>query len=340
MGESDTIKRMKQPLLDFIEKFENYLRVEKNASLHTITNYLIDLKQFSGFLRETDQAAGINAAEDLQNLDRMTVRSFLGYLFAKSYSGATMGRKLATLSSFFKFLCREGYLKTNYAKLIPVPKKNQKLPSFLSVDDVFRLIDLPARDSFIGARDHAILELFYSTGMRIGELETVSMYHIDLESRIVRVMGKGKKERLLTVGSKAADAIRAYLLRRKEIIEKYKPQPAPENLFLNHRGVGITARGVRKALERYIGKDQFPGQVSPHTLRHSFATHLLEAGADLRSIQEMLGHAHLSTTQKYTHLTVDKLMQVYDSAHPRAQKKASDSMNPDVSAGKPEPPIG
>jgi integrase/recombinase XerC len=312
---------MKPPLPGFVEKFANYLRAEKNASPHTLVNYLADLAQFSEFLRGSGHAAGLDTEADLQKLDRMTVRSFLGYLFARSYSGSTMGRKLATLGSFFKFLCREGYLKTNYAKQIPVPRKTQKLPAFLSVDDMFRLLDLPARDDFVGARDRAMLELFYSTGMRIGELETLSQRHIDLENRVVRVLGKGRKERLLTVGSKAADAIRAYLPRREQVIAKYQPRPAPERLFLNRRGGGITARGARKALARYVGKDRFPVRVSPHTLRHSFATHLLEAGADLRSIQEMLGHAHLSTTQKYTHLTVDKLAQVYDSAHPRARGK-------------------
>lgn len=313
------IGKMKAPLQDYIEKFKKYLVIEKNASQHTITNYLIDLNQFSGFLMETGhgiEAGGVN----LQNLDRMVVRSFMGYLYSKSYSGATMGRKLACLSSFFRFLCREGYLKTNFAKTIPIPKKINKLPSYLTVDDTFRLLDLPEENSFIGARDKAMLELFYSTGMRISELVAIRLENLDLESRMVLVRGKGKKERLLPFGRKTVEAIREYLTFRLQVIRTRKPNPAPEEIFLNTRGSGISDRGVRKALTRYTKAGHFSGHVSPHTLRHSFATHLLEAGADLRSIQEMLGHASLSTTQKYTHLTMDRLMETYDKAHPRAQK--------------------
>jgi len=306
---------MKGPLRNYIGKFENYLIVEKNASRHTLASYRTDLNQFAAFLRES---GGCDGEADLRDVDRMAVRAFMSRLHGKSYSGASMGRKLAALSSFFKFLCREGYLQTNFAKTLPIPKKANKLPAFLSVDDMFALLDSPKADSFIGARDKAILELFYSTGMRISELAAVREMHLDLENRVVRALGKGRKERLVPMGRKAAEAVKMYRPFREQMICKRKFTPPPQAFFLNNRGAGITVRGIRKALERYTGG--FPGRISPHTLRHSFATHLLEGGADLRSIQEMLGHAHLSTTQKYTHLTVDRLMQVYDRTHPRAQK--------------------
>lgn len=295
--------------------FKNYLVGEKNASAHTVTNYLHDLDQFSHFLKETGHACE-NGEPDPEKVDRLAIRSFMGYLFKESYSGASMGRKLAALSSFFRFLCREGYLKTNFAKTIPIPKKPKKLPSYLPVDDMFRLLELPRKDSFIGVRDRAILELFYSTGMRISELVELPMIHLHLENRMVRVLGKGKKERILPLGKKAVSALQEYFIYREQLIKKSAPHQ--ENVFLNHRGKNITVRGVRKIVAKYV--DGFPAGISPHSLRHSFATHMLEAGADLRSIQELLGHSSLSTTQKYTHLTMDHLMLAYDKAHPRAQQ--------------------
>jgi integrase/recombinase XerC len=302
----------------FIQDFKSYLIAEKNASAHTVSSYLIDLHQFVQFLRES----GHGEAQDTlhpKDIDRLAVRSFLGYLYENSTSGATMARKLSTLSSFFKFLCREGYVETNVAKSVPSPKKEQRLPSYLSVDDIFRLLDLPERKSLLGARDGAILELFYSTGIRISELTGILMQDLHLAERMVKVRGKGKKERLLPLGQKSADALEDYILHRDKQIAKLRP--APEQLFLNYRGLGISVRGVRKILEKYIRQNNFSGKISPHSLRHSFATHMLDAGADLRSIQEMLGHSSLSTTQKYTHLTIDRLTEAYDKAHPRAQVK-------------------
>ncbi|MBI4388917.1 MAG: tyrosine recombinase XerC, partial [Nitrospinae bacterium] len=291
----------------YLELFKNYLVGEKNASVHTVDAYLRDLRQFAAFLQETGHACG-EGGIDLEKLDRLAVRSFMGYLHARSNSGSTMGRKLATLSSFFKFLCREGYLKTNFAKTVPTPRKPSKLPSYLPVDDMFRLLELPEKDNFTGVRDAAILELFYSTGMRIGELVALKMDDIHLENRMVKVLGKGKKERLLPLGGKASEALKTYFAERGGLIEKRKVKPPPQSAFLNFSGKGLGARGVRKIVAKYAARNDFPGRISPHSLRHSFATHMLEAGADLRSIQEMLGHSSLSTTQKYTHLTVDRLM--------------------------------
>jgi integrase/recombinase XerC len=309
------------PLQKHIELFKNYLIGEKNASEHTVSNYLRDLNQFSDFLKETGHACE-NAVVDLEKVDRLALRSFMGYLFKKSYSGASMGRKLAALSSFFKFLCREGYLKTNIAKTIPIPKKPSKLPSYLPVDDMFRLLSMPRKDTFIGVRDQAILELFYSTGMRISELVELPLDSLHLENRMVRVLGKGKKERLLPLGKKSVSALQKYFVYRDQLTKE------TANVFLNYRGKSITVRGVRKIVAKYVDHNDFPASISPHSLRHSFATHMLEAGADLRSIQEMLGHASLSTTQKYTHITMDHLMQSYDKAHPRAQPKHRDAEAP------------
>ena len=307
-----------------IAEFTKYLVGEKNASPNTVSAYLNDLAQFDAFLRETGHACDESGVQ-IDRLDRLAVRSFMGRLYEQSNSGTTMGRKLSALSSFFKFLCREGYLKTNFAKTIPIPKKVNKLPSHLSVDEMFRLLDLPQADSFSGARDSAILELFYGTGVRISELVGLSPDNFRLEQRSVKVRGKGNKERLLPLGKKTVGAIKNYLGHRTEYLRKKKPDPIPVRLFLNQRAQSISVRGVRKIMTRYIRSNHFPENISPHSLRHTFATHMLEAGADLRTIQEMLGHASLSTTQKYTHLTIDRLLETYDKAHPRARKKSGPS---------------
>jgi integrase/recombinase XerC len=307
-----------------IAEFKKYLVGEKNASPNTLSAYLNDLAQFDAFLRESGHACDESGVQ-IDRLDRLAVRSFMGRLYEQSNSGTTMGRKLSALSSFFKFLCREGYLKTNFAKTIPIPKKVNKLPSHLSVDEVFRLLDLPQSDSFTGARDRAILELFYGTGVRISELVGLSPDNFKLEQRNVKVRGKGNKERLLPLGKKTVGAIKNYLGYRTEYLRKKKPDPVPVRLFLNQRAQSISVRGVRKIMTRYIRSNHFPENISPHSLRHTFATHMLEAGADLRTIQEMLGHASLSTTQKYTHLTIDRLLETYDKAHPRARKKPGPS---------------
>ena len=315
------------PLQDHIEKFRIHLVAEKSASENTVVGYLNDLHQFSLFLKETGHACNSNGAVDIKQIDRLAVRSYMVHLHGQGLTGTTMSRKLSSLSSFFKFLCREGTLQNNVAKSIPAPKKENYLPSFLSVDDIFRLLELPEAGTFIGVRDRAMLEMFYSTGMRISELVTLQMDFIDLESQRVRVLGKGKKERWLPMGGKAIAALDTYLSERASLIQKKKPDPLPSAVFLNTRGSGLTTRGVRKIVGKYL--DQLvSGRHSPHSIRHSFATHLLEGGADLRTIQEMLGHASLSTTQKYTHLTVDRLMETYDQAHPRAQHSGVNSRKP------------
>ena len=304
-----------------IQEFEKFLIGEKDASKNTIFAYLNDLNQFESFLKETGHASK-NSEISVALIDRLAIRSFMGRLYEKSHSGTSMNRKLSTLSSFFKFLCREGYIKNNIVKTIPKPKKINKLPSHLSVDEMFRLLGLPDSNSFSGARDRAILEVFYGTGIRISELVGLSLNDLKLSQRNVKIVGKGNKERLLPIGKKTVEILKSYLEFRTELITKKKLTSYPSGLFLNRRGQSISVRGVRKVMSQYIQTHNFPKNISPHSLRHTFATHMLEAGADLRAIQEMLGHSSLSTTQKYTHLTIDRLIETYDKAHPRARKES------------------
>lgn len=286
----------------YIDKFLRYLEIERNYSKHTLLNYRLDLKNFEKFLSGTA----------LEACDYLTLRKYLAHLKENNLSARSVGRKLSALRSFFKFLTREGYLKTNPILIILSPKQDKHLPLFLTEDEVARLIEaaLPkdTKDER-GLRDRAILETFYSTGIRISELVALSLPDIDFISGVVKVMGKGKKERLAPIGEKALSAIRAYLDKRKK---------QTDTLFLNKNNARITDRGVRNIVKKYISLAGIKHGVSAHTLRHSFATHLLNRGADLRSVQELLGHANLSTTQIYTHLTTDKLKNVYDKAHPRA----------------------
>ena len=214
---------MKLTFPEFVQLFKNYIIVEKNGSQYTITNYLGDLNQFYLFLKELEFFAG-EKEEEISKIDRIAIRSFMGYLSEKNYSAASMGRKLASLSTFFKFLCREGYLQNNPAKSIPIPRKISKLPSFLTTDEMFSIMELPGKNSFIGTRDKAILELFYSTGIRVGELVKLSLQHIDIVQRNLRILGKGKKERLVPFGSKAAEAINTYLPFRVQKMEKLKKE--------------------------------------------------------------------------------------------------------------------
>ena len=299
-----------------IQEFKNYLLVEKNASPNTLDGYLNDITQFQKFLTQSGHAVESSSIQ-IEKIDRLAVRSFMGYLYEKKYSATTMRRKLSTLSSFFRFLCREGHVKNNVANTVPAPRMQNKLPAYFSVDDMFRLLQLPQGEGFLPLRDRALLELFYSCGLRISELVGLTVENTNLDSRTVKVLGKGGKERLLPLGRQCVEALKTYLNARMDKTQK----PGTDQLFLNHRGVGITVRGVRKVVDKYIKQGNFAGGVSPHSIRHSFATHLLEGGADLRSIQELLGHSSLSTTQKYTHLTLDRLSETYDKAHPRAKEK-------------------
>lgn len=294
---------MAVPFPYYIEKFLNYLTLEKNYSEHTTTNYKIDLEEFAQFLDSRGKS-------DIAKIDYFILRKFLSVLNEKRHSKRTLSRKISTLKSFFKFLVREGELKTNPASSLIYPRLDKPLPKFLTEKEVEKVLDLPKGDDLLAMRDRAILEFLYSTGARVSEMVNLKKDDVDLIGGIAKVKGKGRKERLLPLGEPAIKSIKKYLDRRTD------DNPS---LFINRRGGSLTDRGVRNILERYIKKAAFSLKVSPHTFRHSFATHLLNRGADLRSVQELLGHSSISTTQVYTHLTIDALKKVYDNAHPRAK---------------------
>ncbi len=283
----------------YIEKFVSYLEIEKNYSRHTVLNYKLDLEVFFKFLEK----------QALDQVDYLFLRRYLAHLRTKEYRPRSLARKLSTLRSFFRFLQREGLIKNNPALLLMSPKLDKVLPKFLSEDNMTQFIEATSTDTESGKRDRAIIEMLYSTGMRVSELVGLDVNDVDLIGNIVKVEGKGKKERLLPVGNKAVLAIKDYLDERKKDTEA---------VFLNRSGGRLSTRGVCNLINKHILKTSVTTKVSPHVLRHSFATHLLNRGADLRSVQELLGHANLSTTQIYTHVTTDRLKQIYDKAHPRA----------------------
>ncbi|MDD4953469.1 MAG: tyrosine recombinase XerC [Candidatus Omnitrophica bacterium] len=286
----------------YIEKFIRYLEIEKNYSRHTILNYRLDLKSFQEFLGPIE----------LEKIDYLTLRKYLAALREKSLASRSIARRLSALRSFFRFLARDGYLKVNPILSISSPKSEKHLPQFMTEEEVKKLIEsaFAKNDSDLrGLRDRAVLETFYSTGIRISELAALSLDDVDFIGGVVTVKGKGKKERMVPIGDTATMAIRKYLQKRK------KESPA---LFLNRSARRITDRGIRNIVGKYIRLAGLKSKVCPHTFRHSFATHLLNRGADLRTVQELLGHANLATTQIYTHLTTERLKSVYDKAHPRA----------------------
>ena len=298
----------------FINKFKIYLEEEKGFSGHTVRNYLSDLQQFYGFLKEKD------IGENIKNIDSFTIRAFLRCLMEKKNNKTSIGRKLATLRAFLKFLCREGYLKKNPALEVTTPKKGKGVPFFLTVDEMTCLLNMNSGEGFAEARDLAIIELLYATGMRAGELVSLDFNNIDFSLNLIRVKGKGKKERIVLFGNKASAALERYTELRNSILNKNKDISAYDApLFINHRGGRLTTRTVQRIVNRLVERSGIKKRVGPHKLRHTFATHLLNSGVDLRVIQELLGHVSLSTTQKYTHVGIDKLMEVYDRAHPRAK---------------------
>ncbi len=266
--------------------------------------YRKDLDEFSEYVK---------AVPD--KIDMIDVRGFIAEQIGRGLSKITVSRRLSSIRSFFKFLYREGYIKCNPAKLVSNPRVPKLLPRFLTVDDVFSLIEKPEGIGFIPARDRAILELLYSSGLRVAELAGLNMDDINIRESLIKVRGKGRKERIVPVGSKAIDALKSYTIER--ILLKSKDNA----LFLNRMGTRLTDRGVRRIVVKYAKALFMQGRIGPHTLRHSFASHLLQGGADLRVIQELLGHSSLSTTQKYTHLDITHLMDIYDKAHPMAKEK-------------------
>jgi integrase/recombinase XerC len=303
---------------ELIEKFRDYLRVERNASVHTIRNYGADLEQFLEFLEAKNLARGESGEVAAEKIDPLAIRAFLSSLY-RDHKKSSLGRKLAALRSFLKYLVQEGQIGRNPAEIVATPRQEKPLPKFLPVDEAFALMEAPDPSLTWGARDKAILETLYSTGMRVSELVGLNEGDIDRSLGIVRVLGKGGKERIVPIGEKALGALGGYLEKRDRAIGPNGEKGRKTPVFVNTRGGRLTARSVARILEKHLVRGGIWRKASPHALRHSFATHLLDAGADLRAIQELLGHASLSTTQRYTHVSVDKLMEVYDRAHPRAK---------------------
>lgn len=293
--------------LDFVAKLEH----EKGFSEHTLRAYHKDLLQFDNFLKAEKRSS-------LESINHLLLRRFLAVLRSKNYSKTTIARKLASIRSFFKFLIREGELVSNPFEMLRTPKQDKKLPHFLSITEVDVLLKTPDSSTVMGLRDMAIMETLYSTGIRVSELVGLDEGSIDFIAGMIKVQGKGKKERLVPIGSPAIKAINEYIDSKSMSKKKEeKSVSRSEPLFLNKYGGRLTARSVARSLDKYLKVSGINLLTSPHTFRHSFATHLLDKGADLRSVQEMLGHSSLSTTQVYTHITTERLKNVYDKAHPR-----------------------
>ena len=289
---------------ELLESFIKHLSDERNYSEHTVKAYRGDLENFRDFLLKEEKK--------VEDADVATINAYVSTLYGKN-SPASVERKISAVRSFFSYLVRKDIVAQNPAKLVRTPKKEKHLPVFLSVDEVFNLVNVKdPEQSPLRLRDRAILELLYSSGLRVSELAGATLADLSMGEAIIRVCGKGNKERIVPVGSKALSALGDYL----DIREKLKP--ASDRIFLNSRGGGITTRSLARIIKKYGLVSGISKNVSPHVLRHSFATHLLAGGADLRAIQEMLGHASLSTTQRYTHLSVERIMEVYDKTHPNA----------------------
>jgi integrase/recombinase XerC len=299
---------------DWIDEYANYLKLEKNVSPHTLRNYLSDLRQFDEFL---SRRAKENAEKKIP-IEDVTVHLVRAYLasLSKHNKKSSIGRKLAALKGFFRYLLREKKIQSDPLAWISTPKQEKPLPAFLSVDDVFLLLGGIQGDGLLTIRDRAILETLYSTGVRVSELVGLDWHDVDFQLGIIRVVGKGLKERIVPIGETALKTLRNY--GDEQAIKWRRAAKGETPVFLNHRGGRITTRSVGRVVEKYLKAAGIAVRMGPHGLRHTFATHLLNGGADLRVIQEMLGHASLSTTQRYTHLNLDQLTAVYDKAHPRA----------------------
>ncbi len=293
----------------YIDKFINYLKIERDVSHNTIRNYSSDLKSFADFADK----------KDVKMIRYFDLRKYLAHLKTSNYSKRTIARKLSTLRSFFKFLQQDGYIKDNPANIISTPKLDKTLPSFLSEKEMEELLDVPT-ETVLDFRDKAVLETLYSTGARVEELVNIKLDDIDFIGGVVKVKGKGAKERLVPIGDKALSSIRRYLKEQSaKNLSNLKQRVSNRGfLFLNKNGYKITSRSIRRIVDKNIIRISRKRNISPHSIRHSFATHMLNHGANLRIVQELLGHKNLSTTQIYTHISTSKLKSEYNKAHPRA----------------------
>ena len=296
-----------------IEEFINFVRVEREYSEHSVTAYAKDLSELSIYAHDE------KVPDDVKSLDFFTLRGFITTLYDRELSKSSIERKISTIKSFFKFLYRRGFIEENPARMLKFPKKEKYLPTVFNVDDIFTLLDLPDKTTPMGMRDALILELLYGTGVRVSELVGLDRSAVDLNGMRILVRGKGKKERIVPLAPELISLIRNYYKVMYDIVADNRIVDS-DALIINRLGTRMTDRTVRRVVEAYLKKAGLPLDYSPHSFRHTFATHLLEGGADLRSIQELLGHENLSTTQIYTHITVDKLKNVIQNAHPRAKK--------------------
>jgi integrase/recombinase XerC len=312
-----------------VQQFLDYLHLEKHFSDYTVKSYGADLIQYGQFLAgeightNAEPALNVVFPETGASLDEkqvkaepLQIREFLAYLYGQNYTKSTTARKLATLRSFYKFLIRKGVVTINPLATIRTPKQEKRLPKCLDLEQVQKLLEAPGEADILSVRDKAMLEVLYSSGIRVSELVELKMEDIDLTEGVLRVTGKGRKDRLTPIGSQAIKAVQHYLeLRAAD--PRFQAEGSTR-VFLNKHGDSLSTRSVRRKLDKYLLQAGLDPGISPHTLRHSFATHLLNNGADLRSVQELLGHQSLSTTQIYTHLTTSRVKEAYDAAHPRA----------------------
>ncbi|MBC8108560.1 MAG: tyrosine recombinase XerC [Anaerolineae bacterium] len=309
-----------------VQQFLDYLHLEKHFSDYTVKSYGADLIQFGQFLSGEIGASHANQPRSGNSLDEkqvgcepLTIREFLAYLYAQNYTKSTTARKLATLRSFYKFLIRRGLVTVNPLSTIRTPKQEKRLPKCLDLEQVQKLLDAPGDADLLSSRDKAMLEVLYSSGIRVSELVELETSDIDLQEGVLRVRGKGRKDRLTPIGSQAIKAVQRYFDLRA-LDSRCQASTHATRVFLNKHGEPLSTRSVRRKLDKYLVTAGLDPGISPHTLRHSFATHLLNNGADLRSVQELLGHQSLSTTQIYTHLTTSRMKDVYNGAHPRAHE--------------------
>ena len=296
--------------LELAEGFLRYLEVEKNSSPLTVANYRKDINNFVEFLDLRHDGQGL-----WQDVNPLEIRGYLAEMNKLGYARTTIARRISALRSLYKYLLREGRIETNPLAQVKSPKLEKTLPTFLDEVEITELLRLPAAEK-LGLRDRAVLELLYATGCRVSELVHLTLERLDLGNRFVLLLGKGNKERIVPLGKPCVEAVSAYYPLRSLLMAQYGQQH--EYIFINSRGGVLTDRSVRRILDRYISELALQKNVTPHTIRHTFATHLLEHGADLRAVQELLGHANLSTTQIYTHVTTERIAKVYHDKHPRA----------------------
>ena len=315
VGSKGTENTQAGSLRSDVAQFFQHLKYERNLSPHTLRNYASDLEQFQQHLFSVEKRDDF----PLEQIDRLTIREWMATLHG-NHKKTSVARKLASLRTFFQFLIREGKLESNPAKLVATPKIERKLPNHLSMEDAVRFIETPDTNTDLGRRDRAILEFLYATGIRVGELVGIDIPNVDFRERMVRVTGKRKKQRIVPFGEPARQAVKLYMEETRGTFLSKCPvtERDPQALFLNYQGTRITTRSIGRMIDKYIKQCADIHDISPHSLRHTFATHLLDQGADLRDIQELLGHARLSTTQIYTQVSMEKMIEVYDHSHPKA----------------------